>query len=137
EPLVRPDLAELIGAARGANLYTNLITSGIGLDDERVHLLRDAGLDSAQLSFQSDESSLSDEIAGARAHQHKLDVAWKIRSAGIPLSLNFVIHRHNIDRLPQMIELTETLGAERVELANAQFYGWRSEEHTSELQSQS
>ena len=124
EPLVRPDLAELIGAARGANLYTNLITSGIGLDDERVHLLRDAGLDSVQLSFQSDESSLSDEIAGARAHQHKLDVAEKIRSAGIPLSLNFVIHRHNIDRLPQMIELTETLGAERVELANAQFYGW-------------
>ena len=124
EPLVRPDLAELIGAARGANLYTNLITSGIGLDDERVHLLRDAGLDSVQLSFQSDESSLSDEIAGARAHQHKLDVAEKIRSAGIPLSLNFVIHRHNIDRLPQMIELTETLGAERVELANVQFYGW-------------
>ena len=124
EPLVRPDLAELIGAARGVNLYTNLITSGIGLDDERVHLLRDAGLDSVQLSFQSDESSLSDEIAGARAHQHKLDVAEKIRSAGIPLSLNFVIHRHNIDRLPQMIELTETLGAERVELANAQFYGW-------------
>src|SRR5438477_499338 len=78
----------------------------------------------AELSFQSDESSLSDEIAGARAHQHKLDVAEKIRSAGIPLSLNFVIHRHNIDRLPQMIELTETLGAERVELANAQFYGW-------------
>src|SRR5213082_3789452 len=70
KPLVRPDLAELIGAARGANLYTNLITSGIGLDDERVHLLRDAGLDSVQLSFQSDESSLSYEIAGARAHQH-------------------------------------------------------------------
>src|SRR5204863_5515965 len=104
EPLARRDLPELVRAAREANLYTNLITSGIGLDDERVHLLRDAGLDSVQLSFQSDESSLSDEIAGARAHQHKLDVAEKIRSAGIPLSLNFVIHRHNIDRLPQMIE---------------------------------
>ena len=124
EPLVRPDLAELIGAARGANLYTNLITSGIGLDDERVHLLRDAGLDSVQLSFQSDESDLSDEIAGAPAHQRKLDVAAKIRAASIPLSLNFVIHRRNIDRLAQMIELTETLGAERVELANVQFYGW-------------
>ncbi len=124
EPLVRPDLAELIGAARGANLYTNLITSGIGLDDERVHPLRDAGLDSIQLSFQSDQSGLSDEIAGARAHQHKLDAAAKIRAAGIPLSLNFVIHRRNIDRLPQMIDLAETLGAERVELANVQFYGW-------------
>ena len=124
EPVARRDLADLVRAAREANLYTNLITSGIGLDDERVRALRDAGLDSVQLSFQSDQSDLSDEIAGARAHQHKLDAAAKIRAAGIPLSLNFVIHRRNIDHLPQMIGLTETLGAERVELANVQFYGW-------------
>jgi pyrroloquinoline quinone biosynthesis protein E len=124
EPLVRPDLADLIDAAREANLYTNLITSGIGLDDQRVRLLRDAGLDSVQLSFQSDESDLSDEIAGARAHQRKLNAAQKIRTAGISLSLNFVIHRRNIDRLPQMIELAESLGVQRVELANVQFYGW-------------
>jgi pyrroloquinoline quinone biosynthesis protein E len=124
EPLARRDLVDLVRAARDADLYTNLITSGIGLDDHRAHLLRDAGLDSVQLSFQSDESDLSDEIAGARAHQRKLNVAAKIRAAGIPLSLNFVIHRRNIDRLPQMIELAETVEAQRVELANAQFYGW-------------
>jgi PqqA peptide cyclase len=124
EPLARRDLGELIRAAREANLYTNLITSGIGLDDDRVRALRDAGLDSIQLSFQSDESSLADEIAGARAHERKLDVAAKIREARIPLSLNFVIHRRNIDRLPRMIDLTEALGAKRVELANVQFYGW-------------
>jgi pyrroloquinoline quinone biosynthesis protein E len=124
EPLVRRDLPELVRAARDANLYTNLITSGIGLDNDRVRALRDSGLDSVQLSFQSDNTNLADEIAGARAHQHKLDAAAKIRAAGIPLSLNFVIHRRNIDRLSQMIELTETLGAERVELANVQFYGW-------------
>jgi pyrroloquinoline quinone biosynthesis protein E len=124
EPLARPDLAELVHVAREANLYTNLITSGIGLDDDRVRTLRDAGLDSVQLSFQSDNTDLADEIAGARAHQRKLDVAAKIRAAGIPLSLNFVIHRRNIDRLPQIIDLAETLEAERVELANVQFYGW-------------
>ncbi len=124
EPLARRDLAELVRAAREANLYTNLITSGIGLDDDRVGALHDAGLDSVQLSFQSDETGLADEIAGARAHQRKLNVAAKIRAEGIPLSLNFVIHRRNIDRLPQLIELAETLGAERVELANVQFYGW-------------
>ncbi len=124
EPLARPDLAELIRVAREAKLYTNLITSGIGLDDDRLGALRDAGLDSIQLSFQSDESNLADEIAGARAHERKLGVAEKIRAAGIPLSLNFVIHRRNIDRLPQMIALAEALGAERMELANVQFYGW-------------
>jgi PqqA peptide cyclase len=124
EPLARRDLVELIREARDANLYTNLITSGIGLDQDRVRGLRDAGLDSIQLSFQSDESSVADEIAGARAHEHKLSVARKIRAVGIPLNLNFVIHRQNIDRLPQMLTLGETLGAERVELANVQFYGW-------------
>src|SRR5438105_3617306 len=124
EPLVRRDLPEMVRAAREANLYTNLITSGIGLDDDRVRALRDAGLDSVQLSFQSDNSDLADEIAGARAHQRKLEAAAKIRASGIPLSLNFVIHRRNIDRLPQMIELAESLQAERVELANVQFYGW-------------
>ncbi len=124
EPLVRRDLPDLVRAAREANLYTNLITSGIGLDDDRVGALRDAGLDSIQLSFQSDNTDLADEIAGTRAHQRKLDAAAKIQAAGIPLSLNFVIHRCNIDRLPQMIELAESLRAERVELANVQFYGW-------------
>jgi pyrroloquinoline quinone biosynthesis protein E len=124
EPLARQDLADLVCAARDANLYTNLITSGIGLDDDRVRELRDAGVDSVQLSLQSDSADLADEIAGARAHQRKLDVASRIRAAGIPLSLNFVIHRRNIDRLPQMIGLAESLQAERVELANVQFYGW-------------
>src|SRR5215470_17292959 len=74
EPLARPDLPELVRGAREANLYSNLITSGIGLDENRLHALRDAGLDSVQLSFQSDEPELADEIAGARAHELKLDV---------------------------------------------------------------
>jgi pyrroloquinoline quinone biosynthesis protein E len=124
EPLARRDLAELVHGAREARLYTNLITSGVGLDENRARELRDAGLDSVQLSFQSDHVDLADEIAGAHAHQRKLDAAAIIRAAGISLSLNFVIHRRNIDRLPQIIELTETLSAGRVELANVQFYGW-------------
>src|ERR671919_2054196 len=73
EPLVRRDLAELVQGARGARLYTNLITSGVGLDKNRARELRDAGLDSVQLSFQSDGAELADEIAGANAHQRKPD----------------------------------------------------------------
>jgi len=124
EPLARRDLSDLVRAAREANLYTNLITSGISLDEDRVRALRDAGLDSVQLSFQSDNRDLADEIAGTRSHKRKLNAAAEIRAAEIPLSLNFVIHRRNIDRLPEMIELAESLEAERVELANVQFYGW-------------
>ena len=124
EPLARRDLSDLVRVAREANLYTNLITSGIGMGDDRLCALRDAGLDSIQLSFQSDNAVLADEIADARVHDRKLDAAARIRAVGIPLSLNFVIHRRNIDRLPQMIALAESLQAKRVELANVQFYGW-------------
>src|ERR1700730_7691487 len=124
EPLVRRDLTDLVVAAREAGLYTNLITSGIGLDEERALELRNAGLDSVQLSFQSDNVDLADMIAGTRAHDMKLKAARHIREARIPLSLNFVIHRANIDRLEEMIQLTEKLDAHRVELANTQYYGW-------------
>ena len=81
EPLVRRDLAELVQVAREARLYTNLITSGVGLDANRARELRDAGLDSVQLSFQSDHVDLADEIAGANAHQRKLDAAANIRAS--------------------------------------------------------
>lgn len=124
EPLARRDLPEIVRGARAANLYTNLITSGVGLDDARARTLRDAGLDSVQLSIQSDEAELADEIAGTKAHGQKLTAAAAVRANGMSLSLNFVIHRRNIDRLEQMIALTEKLGADRVELANTQFYGW-------------
>jgi PqqA peptide cyclase len=124
EPLGRSDLSELICAARQANLYTNLITSGVGLNRDRARDLRANGLDSVQLSFQSDTADLADKIAGANSHQTKLAAAAAIREAGISLSLNFVIHRRNIDRLTHMIALAETLQAKRVELANTQFYGW-------------
>ncbi len=124
EPLSRPDLNALVKRSRTVNLYTNLITSGIGLDETRAMALREAGLDSVQLSLQSDEPELADSIAGARTHDRKLACAELIRRAGFPLSLNVVLHRSNIERLELIIALAERLGAQRIELANAQYYGW-------------
>jgi PqqA peptide cyclase len=124
EPLLRCDLAELIAAARAAGLYTNLITSGVGFKQARAEQLRLAGLDSVQLSFQADEPALADAIAGARAHQNKLEAAQAVRAAGLALSLNVVLHRANIERLPQIVDFAQRLGATRIELANAQYYGW-------------
>jgi len=123
EPLARKDLPALIAAAREAGMYTNLLTSGIGLDESRLSELRAAGLDSIQLSLQSDEPDLADAIAGATVHTRKLEVARLIHASGTALSLNVVLHRANIDRLPQIIALAESLGVERIELANTQYYG--------------
>jgi pyrroloquinoline quinone biosynthesis protein E len=124
EPLARRDLAELAAAAREAGLYSNLITSAVGLDQKRLVDLKQAGLDSIQISFQSDEAALGDEIAGAAAHQRKLEAARLVREIGLPLSLNVVLHRRNLDRLEEIIALAERLGAIRLELANVQYYGW-------------
>jgi PqqA peptide cyclase len=124
EPLLRVDLAQLIAAARSAGVYTNLITSGVGLDEIRACELRHAGLDSVQLSFQADEQQLADAIAGTRAHERKLAAARLVRENGIALSLNVVLHRANLPRLREIIAFAASLGAERLELANAQYYGW-------------
>ena len=127
EPLARPDLAEIIAGARAAGLYTNLLTSGLGLTAARVESLRAAGLDSLQLSFQADEAVIADSIAGVPAHTRKLEAARLVREAGLPLSLNVVLHRTNIGRLAEIIALAESLQATRIELANTQYYGWAHE----------
>jgi pyrroloquinoline quinone biosynthesis protein E len=124
EPLQRADLAELAAGARAGGLYSNLITSAIGLDLQRAKELREAGLDSVQISFQSDQPALADRIAGANAHARKLEAARIVRELGFPLTVNVVLHRGNIERLAQIISLAEGLGAERLELANTQYYGW-------------
>lgn len=124
EPLLRPDLPELVAAARAAGLYTNLITSSVGLTRARAEGLRAAGLDSVQISFQADEASLGNAIAGVDAHARKLEAARLVREVGFPLTINAVLHRRNIDRVGAIIELAESLGASRLELANTQFYGW-------------
>ena len=125
EPLVRRDLAALVRHANGVGLYGNLITSGVLLDRERLQELVEAGLEHVQLSVQDTEAESADRIAGlAGAHQKKLAVARLVREAGLPLTLNAVVHRQNLERLPQLIALALALGAGRIEVAHVQYYGW-------------
>jgi PqqA peptide cyclase len=124
EPLARPDLADLIAGARAAGLYTNLITSGIGLAQPRLQALVDAGLDHIQLSFQDSHEGAANWIAGAKAHAHKIDLSRIIRHHKIAFTVNLVIHRQNIDHLEEMIAFIEQLAPERMEIAHTQYYGW-------------
>ncbi len=126
EPLLYGDLPRLISTARSEGMYSNLITSGIGLDRERARELRGEGLDTVQISFQADEAGLGDEIAGVPVHARKLEAAQAVVQADLPLGMNVVLHHRNIDRLDAIIALAESLGAMRLELANTQFYGWAS-----------
>jgi PqqA peptide cyclase len=124
EPLARADLTELIGAARAASLYTNLITSGIGLNEQRLKALVDAGLDHIQISFQDSREDAANWIAGAKAHAHKIELSRVIRSHKIAFTVNLVVHRQNLDHLEEMIAFIEQLHPERVEIAHTQYYGW-------------
>jgi PqqA peptide cyclase len=125
EPLARRDLAALVGHAAKAGLYGNLITSGIGLDAARMAGLADAGLEHVQLSLQDADPAQGDHIAGlAGAQAQKRQAARLVIEAGLPLTVNAVIHRQNLGRLGDMIELALTLGADRLEVAHVQYYGW-------------
>jgi PqqA peptide cyclase len=124
EPLVRPDLAALVERAARLELYVNLITSGVGLTRMRTRALRDAGVGAIQLSLQAAETGVSRLIAGGEFWEQKMAAARHVREAGLPLSLNVVLHRHNLSQVTAVLDLAAALGAERVELANAQYYGW-------------
>jgi pyrroloquinoline quinone biosynthesis protein E len=127
EPVLRDDLVELIQHARAHDLYTNLITGGTILDEEKLRRFREAGLDHIQLSIQGAARKSAETIAGVRSHRKKLDVARLIRQVGFPLTLNVVIHRLNIAEVPELITIALELGADRLELANTQFYAWAAE----------
>jgi pyrroloquinoline quinone biosynthesis protein E len=124
EPLLRRDLVDLVAHAAGLGMYTNLVTSAIGLSRPRAEALRDAGLDHVQVSIQADEPVLSDRLAGISSFEKKIEAARLVKELGWPLTLNVVLHRQNIDRIEAILGWVEELGADRVELANTQYYGW-------------
>jgi pyrroloquinoline quinone biosynthesis protein E len=125
EPLVRPDLAELTNAAHLAGLYTNLITSAVGLSDQRLTELRSAGLDHVQISFQGIDAATADVVAHFKgATKAKREAAKRVVEEGLALTINAVIHRNNINDLPAIIDMAEELGAGRLEVAHVQYHGW-------------
>ncbi|WP_030992394.1 pyrroloquinoline quinone biosynthesis protein PqqE [Streptomyces sp. NRRL WC-3744] len=125
EPLLRPDLERIVAAAEAAGIYTQLVTSGTGLDEARLAALTAAGLRSVQLSVQHADPGANDRIAGRpSSFAAKERAAALVRRTGLPLGLNVVLHRDNLDALDAVIELGLAWGADRIELANAQFYGW-------------
>ncbi|WP_407943665.1 pyrroloquinoline quinone biosynthesis protein PqqE [Maritimibacter alexandrii] len=125
EPMARRDIVELVAAATDAGLYSNLITSGVNLSRERLAALAEAGLSHVQISFQGSESETADRVGGYRnGHAKKLEAARLTREAGFPLTVNAVMHRQNLHQLPEMIDMAVELGAQRIEVANVQYYGW-------------
>lgn len=124
EPLVRDDLEVLVGEARKLGFYTNLITSGIGLTDKRLDALKEAGLDHIQLSFQDSTQELNDFLSSTRTFDLKSRVAKSIKAHGFPMVLNCVLHRYNLPHVDKIIDMALAMGAEYLELANTQYYGW-------------
>jgi len=124
EPLARKDLEELVAEGRRLGFYSNLITSGVGLDKQRLEALKEAGLDHVQISFQADNALLSDYVAGKAQFEHKLEMAREIQRQGYPMVLNVVLHKGNIDRIDSILQMAADLEADYVELANTQYHGW-------------
>lgn len=124
EPMLRRDLVALCAAARDAGLYSSLITAGTLFTRERAEALKSAGLDHVQISFQSANAQENDWIAKNRSFEKKIAAARAAKELDFPLTINCVLHRHNLDRIEEVLDLALDLGAQRLELANTQYYGW-------------
>ncbi len=124
EALVRRDLEELIAAAHDLGFYTNLLTSGVGMDERRIQAFKAAGLDHIQISFQASSEEINNFIAGNNSFQHKLAMARLVKKYDYPMVLCFVLHRHNQDQVEEILEMALSLEADYVELATTQYYGW-------------
>lgn len=124
EPLTRQDLPELVKHARSLGYYSNLITSGYGMTEDKIAELKLAGLDHIQVSIQASTQELNDHIAGTASFEHKKQVARLVKKHGYPMVLCVVIHRENIHQMPEILAMAEELEADYLELANTQYYGW-------------
>jgi PqqA peptide cyclase len=124
EPLARDDLEPIVAEARRLGYYINLITSGVGLTETKIRALKLAGLDHIQLSFQDSTREMNDFLSSTRTFELKSKVAALIKQHDYPMVLNVVLHRMNIDHVEQILAMAERMGADYVELANTQFYGW-------------
>jgi pyrroloquinoline quinone biosynthesis protein E len=124
EPLAREDLETIVAEARTLGFYSNLITSGVGMTEVRIAALKRAGLDHIQLSFQDSTRQMNDFLSSTRTFELKARVAELIRRHDYPMVLNVVLHRLNIDHVGEILEMAQALGAQYVELANTQYYGW-------------
>lgn len=124
EPMLRDDLELLVAEAHRLGYYTNLLTSGVGLNEKRIDALKEAGLDHIQLSFQDSTREMNDFLSSTRTFDLKRRAADLIKSRGYPMVMNCTIHRHNIDHIETILQLADDIDAEYVELANTQYYGW-------------
>jgi pyrroloquinoline quinone biosynthesis protein E len=126
EPLARSDLDVIAKRAHDRNLYVSLVTSGVPLDQARLGRLAPS-LDHVQLSVQDADAASSDRIAGLASHEQKMRVASWVKALGLPLTVNVVLHRANLDRVEAVVAMAERLGADRLELANVQLVSWALE----------
>jgi len=124
EPLMRDDLEIMVAEAHKLGYYSNLITSGIGLNEKRIAAFKEGGLEHIQLSFQDSTREMNDFLSSTKTFELKRKVAKLIKQYDYPMVLNCVLHRHNIDHVQQILEMAEAMDAEYVELANTQYYGW-------------
>lgn len=125
EPLARRDVGDIVRAARTSGLYVNLITAAVNLTEERADALAEAGVEHVQISLQDASEEGCNRITNyGKAFQKKLEAARLVVERGLPLTINAVVHRHNLDRVGDMIDLALALGAHRLEVAHAQYYGW-------------
>jgi radical SAM protein with 4Fe4S-binding SPASM domain len=114
EPLLRPDLEELAAYARSLGLRVNLITNGSLATKARAASLKAAGIDTAQVSLESPESSIHDELCGVEgAWERTVAGIEALKAAGLSVQTNSTLTTLNRESLLGLPAFLATLGVSR------------------------
>lgn len=113
DPLKRPDIFELIAAARQAGLNPSLSPSATSLlTQESLARGRQAGLDAVSLSLDGATAATHDDFRGVRgSFDRTLAMAAEIRNAGLELRINTTVTTRNAGEMPAIAKLVAATGA--------------------------
>ncbi len=111
EPVLRPELPELIAHAKSLGMWANLITNGTLLTPEKVSQLKAAGLDSAQVSIEGGTAGTHDRLVRSPgAFDAAVSGIKNLVKAGLRVHTNTTVSALNKDSLPEIVELVKSLG---------------------------
>ncbi|MEW5830352.1 MAG: radical SAM/SPASM domain-containing protein [Chloroflexota bacterium] len=125
EPMLHPDLWEMLGLAQDKGCRTGFTTNGSWLEDEQNRRLLDLGVNLISVSFAGTAAPIHEslrtnsEFSKLCRNFERLAALKKRRGTDKPwLELHFLMTRANLDEFPALVELAASLGADEMVATN-------------------
>jgi radical SAM protein with 4Fe4S-binding SPASM domain len=123
EPLLRPDLFELLARARDAGISPHLSTNGVLIDEDVAHRLATVGVEYVGVSIDGLRPFNDDYRGLAGGYDAALEGLRRAKAVGMRTGLRMTLTRRNVDQLEEMLEVTASVGADRFYVSHLVYSG--------------